>query len=94
MILYIDPGTGSMLITIVISLLGTALYFLRNAFMKLKFFAKGEKVDKNADKIPNGDGTESFIPNHNIYLAAFIAGLFIFLAVWGVSCLKKKNSTN
>ena len=52
MILYIDPGTGSMLITIVISLLGTALYFLRNAFMKLKFFAKGEKVDKNADKIP------------------------------------------
>ncbi len=52
MILYIDPGTGSMLITIVISLLGTALYFLRNLFMKLKFFAKGEKVDKNADKIP------------------------------------------
>lgn len=52
MILYIDPGTGSMLITIVISLLGTVLYFLRNAFMKLKFFAKGEKVNKNADKIP------------------------------------------
>ena len=56
--------------------------------------AIGAAVLKNADKISNGDGTESFIPNHNIYLAAFIAGLFIFLAVWGVSCLKKKNSTN
>ncbi len=56
--------------------------------------AIGAAVLKNAEKIANGDGTESFIPNHNIYLAAFIAGLFIFLAVWGVSCLKKKNSTD
>ena len=56
--------------------------------------AIGAAVLKNAEKIANGDGTESFIPNHNIYLAAFIAGLFIYLAIWGVSCLKKKSSTN
>ena len=56
--------------------------------------AIGAAVLKNAEKISNGDGTESFIPNNNIYLAAFIAGLFIFLAIWGVSCLKKKSSTN
>ena len=56
--------------------------------------AIGAAVLKNAEKIANGDGTESFIPNHNIYLAAFIAGLFIFLAIWGVSCLKKKSSTD
>ena len=37
MILYIDPGTGSMLFTILIGVLGTALYFLRNVFMKLKY---------------------------------------------------------
>ena len=56
--------------------------------------AIGAAVLKNAEKIANGDGTESFIPNHNIYLAAFIAGLFIFLAIWGVSWLKKKSSTS
>ena len=56
--------------------------------------AIGAAVLKNAEKIPNGDGTESFIPNHNIYLAAFIVGLFVLLAVWGVSWLKKKHSTN
>ena len=56
--------------------------------------AIGAAVLKNAEKISNGDGTESFIPNNNIYLAAFIAGLFIFLAIWGVSWLKKKSSTN
>ena len=51
MLLYIDPGTGSMLITIVISLLGTLMYFLRNLIIKLKNFSKNE-VNENADKIP------------------------------------------
>lgn len=48
MILYIDPGTGSMLVTIIIGLLGTALYFLRNVLIKIKFFGKGKDVDDNS----------------------------------------------
>lgn len=52
MIYYIDPGTGSMLITIVISLIGTLLYFIRNLFMKLKFLTKGEKSLKDAGRLP------------------------------------------
>ncbi|MBR0087200.1 MAG: MFS transporter [Lachnospiraceae bacterium] len=35
----------------------------------------GALVLKNADTILNDDGTKSFIPNENIYLAAFIAAL-------------------
>ena len=50
MLLYIDPGTGSMLFTILIGLFGTATYFLRNLFMKLKFSSRG-KVEVE-DKIP------------------------------------------
>ena len=55
--------------------------------------AIGAAVLKNAEKISNGDGTESFIPNHDIYLAAFIAGLFIFLAIWAFTlCIANTNS--
>ena len=50
--LYIDPGTGSMLFTILIGVIGAAIYFFRNLFMKLKFFISGGKVEKSADKIP------------------------------------------
>lgn len=42
--------------------------------------AVGAAVLQNADTVINSDGTESFIPNENIFLAAFIAGL----AVWAV----------
>jgi len=53
MILYIDPGTGSMLFTILLGVLGTGFYFLRNAFVKLKFIASGGKAKDVADeKLP------------------------------------------
>lgn len=53
MILYIDPGTGSMLFTILLGVLGTGFYFLRNAFVKLKFLASGGKAkDGGAEKLP------------------------------------------
>ena len=53
MILYIDPGTGSMLFTILLGVLGTAFYFLRNAFVKLKFVFSGGKVkDTSDEKLP------------------------------------------
>ena len=42
--------------------------------------AVGAWVLKNADLIVNNDGTTSFIPNENIFLAAFVAAL----AIWAV----------
>ena len=45
----------------------------------------GALVLANADKIVNGDGTESFLPNSNIFLAALIpiVTLSVFLAIYG-----------
>ena len=52
--LYIDPGTGSMLFTILIGILGTAGYLLRNVFVKLRFLFNGGAREKavSADRIP------------------------------------------
>ena len=43
--------------------------------------AIGAAVLKNAEVIVNNDGTTSFIPNANIFLAAFAAGLAILLSL-------------
>ena len=43
--------------------------------------AIGAAVLKNAQTIVNDDGTTSFIPNANIFLAALIAGLFVWLVL-------------
>jgi len=51
--------------------------------------AIGAKVLENAKTIQNGDGTVSFIPNCNIFMAAFVAGVVIFPALLP---LLKKNS--
>ena len=48
----------------------------------------GSFVLRNAQTVVNGDGTVSFIPNANIFLAAFIAGLFIWLTL--IPLCKKK----
>lgn len=51
--LYIDPGTGSMLFTILVGVLGAGIYALRNVFMKLRFLLTGGSKEKtNADEIP------------------------------------------
>lgn len=52
MILYIDPGTGSMLFTILIGLIGTAFYALRMLVIKIKFKMSGGKADLSDEKIP------------------------------------------
>ena len=53
MYLYIDPGTGSMLFTILIGVLGALVYFFRNALMKLKFtFTGGKKTKADGPEIP------------------------------------------
>ncbi len=53
--------------------------------------AIGAAVLQNAATIVNDDGTTSFIPNENIFLAAFVAGIFIFLVLLPLFHLLKKE---
>lgn len=43
--------------------------------------AIGAAVLQNADTILNADGTTSFLPNQNIYLAAFVAAAILMMAL-------------
>ena len=51
----------------------------------------GSMVLKNAEKVLNDDGTYSFIPNENIFLAALIAACFIWLILAVIFKLLKKG---
>lgn len=53
--------------------------------------AIGAAVLKNADTVLNDDGTYSFIPNENIFLAALIAACFIWLILAVIFKLAKKG---
>ena len=51
--LYIDPGTGSMLFTVLIGIFGFLIYIAKIAFVKIKFVVSRGKIDKTeSDKIP------------------------------------------
>ena len=52
MTLYIDPGTGSMLFTILIGVIGAAFYSLRMLIIKLRYKISGGKVEITNKKIP------------------------------------------
>lgn len=52
MLLYIDPGTGSMLFTILIGVIGASIYSLRMLFIKLRQKLSGGKIEINDKKIP------------------------------------------
>jgi len=52
MTLYIDPGTGSMLFTILLGVIGAGIYSLRMLFIKIKFAISGGKVEVDKNKIP------------------------------------------
>ena len=53
MLLYIDPGTGSMLITILLGIIGTAVYLFKNIWLKLKFvLTRGRQEKTEMDKLP------------------------------------------
>lgn len=56
--------------------------------------AIGAFVLRNAQKIVNDDGTESFLPNGNIFLAALIAAAVLLLALTAVFRLLKKEETH
>lgn len=49
---YIDPGTGSMLFTILIGVIGAGIYSLRMMLIKLRFKLSGGKAEINAKRIP------------------------------------------
>ena len=58
--MYIDPGTGSMLFTILIGVLSAGYYFLRNLFMKMKFAFSGGKIkEQDESHIPFAIFTDS-----------------------------------
>ncbi|MBQ9937104.1 MAG: CDP-glycerol glycerophosphotransferase family protein [Oscillospiraceae bacterium] len=50
--LYIDPGTGSMLFTILIGLIGAAIYSVRMFAIKIRYLIGGGKVETNNKKTP------------------------------------------
>ena len=53
MFFYIDPGTGSMLFTILIGVLGALIYVLRNSWMKLKvLFLGGKSRERSHSRTP------------------------------------------
>ena len=44
--LYIDPGTGSMLFTILIAVIGSLLFFLRDLKMRMGVLLSGRREEK------------------------------------------------
>ena len=50
--LYIDPGTGSMLFTILIGVIGAAFYSLRMLLIKLRYKVSGGKIEAANQKSP------------------------------------------
>ena len=56
--------------------------------------AIGAKVLANAEQILNDDGTYSFVPNENIFLAAFVAAVFVWVALALVLKLQKKEKSH
>ena len=52
MFFYIDPGTGSMLFTILIGVFGAAIYSIKLFFVKFKSLIGGKKVEDSNKKIP------------------------------------------
>ena len=51
--------------------------------------AVGAAVLKNAEQVLNDDGTFSFVPNANIFLAALIAGVVLIPLLWGMARKEK-----
>lgn len=51
--LYIDPGTGSMLFTILIGVLGAAVYAFRGLFLKFRFHLNGGKAIESSGNHPS-----------------------------------------
>ena len=51
--MYIDPGTGSMLFTILVGTIGAGSYALRDRMVKLRFYLSGGRAQKNSGDVPD-----------------------------------------
>ena len=51
-LIYIDPGTGSMLFTILIGLIGTGMFLIKKLWLKLKFRLSGGKISVSEETMP------------------------------------------
>ncbi len=51
--MYIDPGTGSMLFTILVGSIGAGAYALRDRMLKLRFYMSGGRAEKNTGDNPD-----------------------------------------
>ena len=56
--------------------------------------AIGAAVLKNAETVLNDDGTTSFIPNENIFLAAFVAAVCILIVLIPLFRMLKKEKNH
>ena len=54
----------------------------------------GAKVLQNAELILNSDGTTSFLPNKNIYLAAFIVAVILLVLLFYIFRMIEKAQKN
>jgi MFS family permease len=54
----------------------------------------GNMVLRNAETIVNNDGTTSFIPNENIFLAALIVAVIVLAFLLIISLKSKKDNKN
>lgn len=52
MVFYIDPGTGSMLFTVLLGIIGAGIYSARMLFIKLRYKLGGGKAESYGKKIP------------------------------------------
>ena len=50
--LYIDPGTGSMLFTVLVAVLGSVIFLLRGFWIKLQVLLGGGRQRASADREP------------------------------------------
>ena len=50
MLLYIDPGTGSMLFAVLVGILGAAIFVFRELYLKLRFYLSGGKRKKRDEQ--------------------------------------------
>ncbi len=51
MLMYIDPGTGSMLFTVLIGVLSAGIYGLRSSLIKLRFLLSGGRQEAKQDNV-------------------------------------------
>ena len=90
---YVIIMAPAIVLAAVVTLFYGKLYD-RLHFQKTVLPAIGAAVLKNAQTVVNDDGTTSFVPNANIFLAAFLAAVALIIVLLLVFCLIRKEKTH